>query len=66
MNKVFHADVNAAFNILKVGSRRKKLFKKLNSVVMLKLCNPVKYKLFEFCDLILYRKATPELSLSGQ
>ena len=65
LNKVFHADVNGAFNILKVGLKVKKLFKNLNSIVMLKLCNPIKYKLFKFCDLILYKKATPELSLSG-
>jgi uncharacterized protein (TIGR00661 family) len=31
LNKVFHADVNAAFNILKVGLGRKRLFKKLNN-----------------------------------
>jgi IS605 OrfB family transposase len=64
LNKVFHADVDAAFNILKVGLGRKKLFNKLNSVVMLKLCNPVKYKLFEFCKLVLCEKATPELGLA--
>ncbi|MDK2790154.1 MAG: putative transposase [Methanothermococcus sp.] len=66
LNKVFHADVNAGFNILKVGLKKNKLFDKLNSAVMSKLCNPIKYKLFEFCDLILSKKATPELSLSGQ
>ena len=61
LNKVFHADVNAAFNILRIGLKRKRLFKKLDSVVMLKLCNPVKYRLLEFYELVLCRKATPEL-----
>ena len=66
INKVIHADVNGAFNILKVGLKRKKLFKNLTSKTMVKLCNPLKYRLFEFTELILRDKATPELFLIRQ
>jgi len=66
LNKVFHSDVNGAFNILKVGLKKKKLFRDIDKTVMVKLCNPIKYRLFEFCNLISTKKATPELSFMGQ
>ena len=63
INKVLHADVNGAFNILKVGLKKKKIFDNLNSnIIMKKLCNPIKNNIFKFCDLVL-NKATPELFL---
>ena len=61
INKVLHSDVNGAFNILKVGLKKKKIFDNLNSnIIMKKLCNPIKNNIFKFCDLVL-NKATPEL-----
>jgi len=65
ISKVLHSDVNGAFNILKVGLKKKKIFYNLNSNVMKKLCNPIKNNIFKFCDLVL-NKATPELFLIEQ
>ena len=63
INKVLHADVSGALNILKVGLKKKKIFDNLNSnIIMKKLCNPIKNNIFKFCDLVL-NKATPELFL---
>jgi len=48
LNKVWHADVNGAFNILRIGAGIKKLFNKLDKVVMRKLANPIVMKWYEF------------------
>ncbi len=59
INKVLHADVNGAFNILKVGLKAKELFNNLDSKVIMKLCNPIKNNIFKFCEFVL-NKATSE------
>jgi IS605 OrfB family transposase len=46
INKVLHSDVNGAFNILKIGLKKKKIFDNLNSNIMKKLCNPIKNNIF--------------------
>ena len=53
LNKVFNADVNASFNILKIGCGIKGLSKLFDwKVLMKKLCNPVKIGVFKFIELI--------------
>jgi GH15 family glucan-1,4-alpha-glucosidase len=37
INKVLHADVDGAPNILKVGLKKKNIFDNLNSVILLKI-----------------------------
>ncbi len=60
LNKVFHADLVGALNILRVGAKLLKLgFYKNLKVLFIKLCNPVRFKLME-----LLFKVTPE-SLLG-
>ncbi len=49
VNKVFHADLVGALNILRVGLKQKVLgFYENLKVVFIKLCNPVKVKLIDF------------------
>jgi IS605 OrfB family transposase len=52
-NLILHADVNGAFNILKVGLKRKRLFNKIDRIVKVKLCRPKTIKLLEFCMVVL-------------
>jgi len=59
LGKVFHADVNAAFNILRVGAKIKELFNDIDKFVMLKLCNPLVYRFREFCKLVLCKRQLP-------
>ncbi|MGB9873652.1 MAG: RNA-guided endonuclease InsQ/TnpB family protein, partial [Hydrogenobacter sp.] len=48
-NKVFHADLVGALNILRVGAKRIKLgFYENLKILFVKLCNPVRLKLIEF------------------
>jgi len=65
LNKVFHADVNASFNILKVGMKVRSVFKDLNSKVMVKLCNPVVIRWYEFVDVLLVKKQLPSQLFMG-
>ena len=53
VNLIFNADVNGAFNILKVGLKRKCLFDKIDRIVKVKLCRPKAVKLFDFCKMVL-------------
>ncbi len=49
LNKVFHADLVGALNILRVGVKLLKLdFYKNLKVLFTKLCNPIKLKLMDF------------------
>jgi len=60
LNKVFHADLVGALNILRVGAKLPKVsFYKDLKVLFVKLCNPVRLRLME-----LFFKVTPE-SLLG-
>ena len=60
LNKVFHADLVGALNILRVGAKLPRLgFYENPKVFFIKLCNPVRFKLME-----LFFKVTPE-SLLG-
>ncbi|AIJ05395.1 Transposase, IS605 OrfB [Methanocaldococcus bathoardescens] len=59
VNLIFHADVNGAFNILKVGLKKKRLFKKVDKIVKVKLCRPKAVRLFEFCRAVLGNLCPP-------
>ncbi len=60
LNKVFHADLVGALNILRVGAKLLELsFYRNLKVLFIKLCNPVRLKLMD-----LFFKVTPE-SLLG-
>ena len=60
LNKVFHADLVGALNILRVGAKLLRLgFYEDLKTLFIKLCNPVRFKLME-----LFFKVTPE-SLLG-
>ncbi len=60
LNKVFHADLVGALNILRVGAKLLRLgFYENLKILFIKLCNPVRLKLME-----LFFKVTPE-SLLG-
>ena len=60
LNKVFHADLVGALNILRVGAKLLRLgFYKNLKILFIKLCNPVRLKLMDF-----FFKVTPE-SLLG-
>jgi len=49
MNKVFHADLVGALNILRVGAKLLKLgFYENLKVLFIKLCNPRRFKLMDF------------------
>nr|WP_281347189.1 IS200/IS605 family accessory protein TnpB-related protein [Thermosulfurimonas marina] len=49
MNKVFHADLVGALNILRVGAKLLKLsFYENLKILFIKLCNPVRFKLVDF------------------
>ncbi|AIJ04956.1 Transposase, IS605 OrfB [Methanocaldococcus bathoardescens] len=53
LNKVFNADVNASYNILKIGCRIKDLSKLFNQkLLMKKLCNPIKVRVFKFIEIL--------------
>ena len=59
LNKVFHADLVGALNILRVGAKLLKLgFYEDLRTLFIKLCNPVRFKLME-----LLFKVTPESHL---
>ena len=60
LNKVFHADLVGALNILRVGAKLLRLgFYENLKILFIKLCNPVRLKLMD-----LFFKVTPE-SLLG-
>ncbi|ADC69191.1 transposase, IS605 OrfB family [Methanocaldococcus sp. FS406-22] len=59
INLIFHADVNGAFNILRVGLKRKRLFKKIDRIAKVKLCRPKTVRLFEFCRVVLGNLCPP-------
>ena len=60
LNKVFHADLVGALNILRLGAKLLRLgFYENLKVLFIKLCNPVRLKLMD-----LFFKVTPE-SLLG-
>jgi len=60
VNKIFHADLVGALNILRVGAKLPELgFYRNLKVLFIKLCNPVRLKLMD-----LFFKVTPE-SLMG-
>ncbi|WP_304092946.1 hypothetical protein [Hydrogenobacter thermophilus] len=49
LNKVFHADLVGALNIMRVGAKLLKLrFYENLKILFIKLCNPVKFKLVDF------------------
>jgi IS605 OrfB family transposase len=57
LNKVFHADLVGALNILRVGAKLLKLgFYENLKILFIKLCNPVRFKLVDF----LYLQVSPE------
>ncbi|GAB6183116.1 transposase family protein [Thermodesulfovibrio hydrogeniphilus] len=47
LGKVFNADLNGAFNILRVGAKLHKLRLTLKQLFV-KLCNPLKLRLYDF------------------
>ncbi|HIQ31423.1 MAG TPA: transposase [Aquifex aeolicus] len=56
VNKVFHADLVGALNILRVGAKLLKLrFYEDLKTLFVKLCNPIRFKLYDFVF-----KASPE------
>ena len=58
LNKVFNADCNASFNILKRGAKLPNLTKLFDSKTLFrKLCNPIRFRLSEFVELL---KSNPE------
>ncbi len=62
LNKVFHADLLGALNIIRVGAKllRLKFYENLK-VFFVKLCNPVKLKLIDF----LYKVSSESLRIGG-
>jgi len=54
LNKFFNADLVGAYNILRVGESSLRLIENLKLLVI-KLCNPIKFKLIEF-----FYKVSPE------
>ena len=60
INLIFHADVNGAFNILRVGLKRKRLFKKIDRIAKVKLCRPKAVRLSEFCKAVLGNLCPPK------
>jgi len=53
LNKVFNADCNASFNILKKGAKLPSLTKLFDMKILFKkLCNPVRFGFFKFIEFV--------------
>jgi len=62
LNKIFHADLVGAFNILRRGAKLPKLkFYENIKILFIKLCNPIRIKLMD-----LFFKVIPESLLIGE